>query len=143
MNVWTQRILASVAAVMLIAQGCETTGPARDAHWVPVAISHVSDVAGKWEGLMTRSPHRTRALDEDWVRVSISEDDTVHFASYRTIGVFSGSGKMVLEDGKLVADSERGRVACVLYAAGVQRMLKVTGTARDGLEYSAELTPAR
>lgn len=143
MNGWTQWILASVAAVMLIVQGCETTGPAREVHWVPVAISTISDVVGTWEGLMTRSPHRTRARDEDWLRVSIGEDSILQFASYRTIGVFSGTGRLVLEDGKLVADSERGRVACALYAAGVQRMLKVTGTARDGLEYSAELTPAR
>lgn len=142
MKVWGHWILASVAAVMFMAQGCETAGPARPSQWIPVPIANVAEVAGKWEGLMTRSPHGPR--DDDWVRVSIGEDGTVHFASYRTIGVFSGTGRVVLEDGKLVASGERGRVTCVLYAAaGERRMLKAIGTTTDGLEYSAELTPAQ
>lgn|SRR5574340_3172 len=144
MNAWTQWILASVAAVMLLIQGCETTGRAQDAHWVPVAIATISEVVGTWEGLITRSPHRTRARDEDWLRVSIGEDSTLQFASYRTIGVFSGTGRVALEDGKLVTSGERGRVTCALYMAeDGRRMLMITGTARDGLEYSAELTSAK
>jgi hypothetical protein len=44
-----------------------------------------------------------------------------------------------LTDGKLRAEAERGWSEVTLYEEGDRRMLKVTGTTNDGVQYSAEL----
>src|SRR5512140_3817453 len=65
--------------------------------WSPTAITDIKTIAGKWEGLMIRTP---KARSDDWVRVSIQESGDYDFASYRTIGVFSGKGNFSVKDGK-------------------------------------------
>jgi hypothetical protein len=119
---------------------CSSLGPPDSPTWTVVPVTDFTAVAGKWEGLMTRHP-RPRA--DDWIRVMIQEDGTYEFASYRTIGVFSGKGRLSLTDGRLTTQSERGTATCTLHRANGQRMLRAVGVTKDGLEYSADLTPAR
>jgi hypothetical protein len=107
---------------------------------VQVPIADVSDVAGKWDGLMRRIPPDRR---DDWVTVAIAPDGRYEFSSLRTIGIFTGHGDFSLNDGKLQSKSERGTVEAVLYQAGDQRMLKAKGRAADGTEYTAEVKPAK
>ncbi|HEX6531566.1 MAG TPA: hypothetical protein VF019_03005 [Nitrospira sp.] len=108
--------------------------------WVPVQITDLSSVAGKWSGLIRVVPHQRR---DDWMTVTIGPDGAYQFSSLRTIGVFSGHGQFTLNDGKLSSKSERGTVEAVLYQSGSQRMLNAKGRAADGTEYTAEVKPAK
>jgi hypothetical protein len=131
-------------SVMLVAllwlAGCAAPAPSAQPSWAPVPIHEFKSVAGKWEGLMTRLP---RAPEEDWVRVMIHENGAYEFASFRTIGVFSGKGTLELGNGVVTATSERGVATLTLYQAGDRRLLRVAGVAKDGLKYEADLAPAR
>jgi hypothetical protein len=71
--------------------------------WSPTAITDIKAIAGKWEGLMIRTP---KARSDDWVRFSIQDSGDYDFSSYRTIGVFSGKGNLTVKDGKATAQSE-------------------------------------
>ena len=125
---------------LAISYGCQTTEHSEQPQWVQVSIPDVSAVAGKWDGLMRAVPHQRR---DDWVTVAIAPDGRYEFSSLRTIGVFSGHGEFALNEGKLFSKSERGTVEAVLYEAGSQRMLKATGRAADGTEYTAEVKPVK
>lgn len=120
--------------------GCQTADRAEPPQWVQVPIADVSDVAGKWDGLMRRIPPDRR---DDWVTVAIAPDGRYEFSSLRTIGIFTGHGEFELKDGKLLSKSERGTVEAALFQAANQRMLKAKGRAADGTEYTAEVKPAK
>lgn len=120
--------------------GCAAPGPSEQPSWAPVSVQEFKSVAGKWEGLMTRLP---RAAEEDWVRVVIHADGAYEFASYRTIGVFSGKGTLELGNGVVTATSERGVATLTLFQAGDRRLLRVAAVAKDGLKYEADLAPAK
>jgi hypothetical protein len=120
--------------------GCETVERSEPPQWVQVPIAALSDVAGKWDGLMRRIPPDRR---DDWVTVAIASDGRYEFSSLRTIGVLSGHGEFALTEGRLVSKSERGTVEAVLYQAGTTRMLKAKARAADGTEYTAEVKPAK
>ena len=108
----------------------------------PTAITDIKSLAGKWEGIMIRTP---KSRTDDWVNVNIQDTGDYDFASYRTIGVFSGKGTLTLADGKATAQTERGRVTMQLFtdqASGAQ-MLRAEGKGKDGISYRAELKRAR
>lgn len=125
---------------LAMSYGCQSMEHADPPQWIQVPIADVSDVAGKWDGLMRRIPPDRR---DDWVTVAIASDGRYEFTSLRTIGVFSGHGEFAVNEGKLQSRSERGSVEAVLYQAGTQRMLKAKGRAADGTEYTAEVKPVK
>lgn len=120
--------------------GCQTAEQPPSPQWLQVPIVDVSEVAGKWDGVMRRIPPERR---DDWVTVAIAADGRYEFSSLRTIGIFTGHGEFSLRDGTLQSKSERGTVEAALYQAGGQRMLKAKGRAADGTEYTAEVKPAK
>jgi hypothetical protein len=140
MQTAVQSLVASLMICVAISYGCQTTERAQQRQWIQVPIADLSNVQGKWDGLMRAVPHQRR---DDWVTVAIAPDGRYEFSSLRTIGVFSGHGAFALEEGKLFSKSERGTVEAVLYEAGGQRMLKAKGRAADGTEYTAEVKPAK
>jgi hypothetical protein len=107
----------------------------------PTAITDIKSIAGKWEGIMIRTP---KSRTDDWVRVSIQDTGDYDFASYRTIGVFSGKGKLTVVDGKATAQGEKGKLTLQLFTdkASGQPMLRAEGKAKDGVSYRAELKKA-
>ena len=111
------------------------------AQWSPTAITDIKTIAGKWEGIMIRTP---KSRTDDWVRVSIQENGDYDFASYRTIGVFSGKGNLTVQDGKATAQSEKGSLTMQLFTdkASGKSMLKAESKGKDGISYRAELTKA-
>ncbi len=119
---------------------CAGPGPSETPQWSVVPIDDFKTVAGKWEGIMITAP---RSRDDDWVRVLIREDGTYEFASYRQVGVFHGQGTFSLKDGRVSTTTERGTATCTLYSANGRRLLRAVGVAKTGVEYSAELTPAK
>ena len=106
----------------------------------PVALTDLKTATGTWEGVMVRSP-ATRS--NDWVTLRIEEDGMYRFESFRTIGVFSGDGRFVLEDGKLISRIPNGTITAQLHrqTGGSGYVLVTEGITSDGLIYRAQLTP--
>ena len=115
---------------------------AEKTQWSPAQITDIKSISGKWEGLMIRTP---KATNDDWVNVSIQDNGDYEFASFRTIGVFSGKGNLAVKDGKAVAQGEKGNVTIELFTdkAKGQSMLKAEGKGKDGISYQAELQKAK
>src|SRR5678816_128260 len=107
---WSIAVFALFCLAM--SNGCETIERTEQAQWVSVPVTDVSTVAGRWEGVMRRMPPERR---DDWVTVNVASDGRYQFTSLRTIGVFSGHGEFVLNEGKLKASSERGTIEATLY----------------------------
>jgi hypothetical protein len=126
--------------VISAAVACGSLESSPEVQWIQIPIVDFQSVAGKWEGIMISAPRMRR---DDWVQGTIREDGTYEFASYRTIGVFQGSGTFTVSDGKARATGERGTITLTLYTAEGGRQLRAIGVAKDGNEYSADLTPAR
>lgn len=120
------------------ALACAVFAAGEKAQWSPTQITDIKSIAGKWEGIMIRSP---KSRTDDWVNVSIQDNGDYEFASYRTIGVFSGKGNLAVKDGKAMAQSERGSVTIQLLTDKTkgQSMLKAEGKGKDGISYRAEL----
>ena len=132
------KILIIVIAVNLMI-ACSSTTPTETRQWQPAPVTDFKSVAGKWEGLLIRNP---REREDDWLTLIIGDTGTVEFVSYRTIGVFSGKGMLVLTDGKLSAKSEKGgQMTLQLYVdpGSNERMLKVDARDSGGFTYNADL----
>jgi len=141
-----QKATRSVQSFLLplafaILGACAAQTPSEAPHWSVTPIDDFKTVAGKWEGVIITQP---RSRDEQWVRVSIGEDGSYEFASYRQIGVFHGQGTFTLKDGRVSTTTERGTATCTLYSAnGDRRLLRAHGVNKQGVKYSADLTPAQ
>ena len=123
------------------ALACAVFAASEKAQWSPTKISDFKSIAGKWEGLLIRTP---TAKNDDWVNVSIQDNGDYEFVSYRTIGVFSGKGNLAVKDGKAMGQTERGSVTLQLFTDKTkgQSMLKAEGKGKDGISYRAELQKA-
>jgi hypothetical protein len=121
---------------------CNLVGRPQPLPLEPIPVTDIKIVAGIWEGIMVQSPP-TRS--DDWITLRIQGDGTYHFEMVRTIGVFKGSGRFFLEDGRLEAKSETGWASAQLHRhVGMDDMvLKVEGSASHGVTYHAQLTPKR
>jgi hypothetical protein len=105
-----------------------------------VSISDIKSVAGRWSGILYGRPGGQRG--QDWIELALHEDGTYTLASARTIGVFEGSGKVSLADGRLVAEGEKARATFTLYQRDGKRFLRVDGSMASGQPLQADLYPA-
>ena len=124
----------------LLVVGCQSTDHEVKRQWSAQPIESFESVAGKWAGLMVRTP---ASRHDDWVRVLIGKDGTYEFTSYRTIGVFSGRGQFTLAEGKLTVTADRGTATGSLFVSEAKRMLRFIGVMKDGTEYTAEVEPSK
>ena len=127
--------MATIVIAVNLVVACSSTAPTRQ--WEPAPATDFKSVAGTWEGLLIRNP-RT----QDWMTLVISDTGAFEFRSYRMIGVFAGTGKLTLTDGKLSAKSENGgQMTLQPYVdrGSSDRMLKVDARDSGGFTYSAEL----
>ena len=120
--------------------GCAPVEPLPPPPSTPVSVSAFKSAAGKWAGILKATPRLKR---DDWVTLTIRDDGSYDFVSVRTIGIFRGQGTFTLIDGKLKAETEQGWTVATLYEEGAQRLMKVDGATKDGVQYSAELTPTK
>ena len=119
--------------------GCQTISPKEQTELKMVTITDLSQVAGKWEGLLRRvPPSRT-----DGVTLIILADGRFRFTSARTIGILRGEGTFTVADGRLATTSERGTMDVTLFEGEGRRMLRATGQSSDGLGFVAEVTPVK
>ena len=131
--------LVTIIIAVNLMVACSSTASRETRQWEPAPATDFKSVAGKWEGLLIRNP---KTPDDDWVTLVISDTGAYEFASYRTIGVFAGKGKLTLTDGKLSAKSDKGgQMTLQPYVdrGSSDRMLKVDAKDSGGFTYSAEL----
>ena len=108
-----------------------------------IPITDIKQVVGKWEGVTWAEPRVAR--QDDWVKVAITENGAFNFSSYRMIGAWLGSGKLRLENGKLVTEPQpdTGNATFTLYKSDGRPMLKVKGTTKTDRRQEATLNPVK
>jgi hypothetical protein len=133
--------ISGLVVVVQAALACAVFAASAKTQWSPTEITDIKSIAGKWEGIMIRTP---KSRTDDWVNVSIQDNGDYEFASYRTTGVFSGKGNLAVKDGKAMAQGEKGSVTVQLFTEKTknQSMLKAEGKGKDGVSYRAELKKA-
>jgi hypothetical protein len=94
-------VVAAFAASLL---GCASFGPA-----TPVAVPDVKAMIGSWEGIVYRS-----GFEPDSVALTIHDDGSYDVVTVGPGGTSSGRGKIVVSDGRLLVEGERGRGAGTL-----------------------------
>lgn len=124
-------LLALVATVLA---ACAAMGPTDGL--TPVPVADFKTVAGNWAGPVSG----ISAQHDDWVEMIITPDGKYDFGSYRTIGVFGGTGTFTLSGGKLQMRGDRGSATYTLYQSGAKRVLRAEGLLADGRQVSATLS---
>jgi hypothetical protein len=126
------RVLAVIVIVGLSVSlaGCAGIGPVK-----LLAVSDIRSVSGTWEGTVYLP-----GSERDDVTLTIRDDGSYDVVSKTNLGVTSGKGHIVIRDGRLVIEGERGRGAGrVVRNPGGDVLMKVEMTLSDNSNLSAEL----
>jgi hypothetical protein len=105
-------------------------------------VSDIKTVTGTWEGIV----YPNSELDPDRVTLTIRDDGThdVVSAARQTIGTSRGKGTIVIRDGRLIMEGERGRgVARLLKDRDGNLMMIVDATLSDNRTLSVQLSPSK
>jgi hypothetical protein len=136
----SRRLILRMLAVTVIVGssvslvGCASIGPV-----TPVAVSDVKSLSGTWEGTVYLP-----GSERDDVTLTIRDDGSYDVVSKRGVGKSTGRGHIVVGDGRLVIEGERGRGAgTVLRNAAGNVLMKVDMTLSDNRNLSAELWRTR
>jgi hypothetical protein len=133
-SLWTVLVVTVIVGFAASLIGCASAGPIS-----PVAVSDVKSVAGTWKGTIYRS-----GFEPDQVALTIREDGTYDVVSARPIGTSRGKGLIVISEGRLVFEGERGRgVGTLLRSRGGDFVMHVDATLSDNSTLSAQLSPSR
>lgn len=137
---FTSLILMVVCAA---AVSCAEVPPSERPNWKEEKILSFDIVAGNWEGLTWMEPKTVR--EQNWAKVTIKKDGTFKFSAIRTIGAWTGEGKLHIEEGKLVSprSDQEGTITMTLFKADGKRMLRVDATDKKGRIQRAELNPVK
>jgi hypothetical protein len=134
----SRRLVCRVLAVTVIVGlsvslgGCASIGPV-----TPVAVSDVTSLSGTWEGIVYLP-----GSERDDVTLTIRDDGSYDVVSKKGLGASRGKGHIVISDGRLVIEGERGRgVGTVLRNAAGDVLMKIEATLSDNSYLSAELWP--
>ena len=114
--------------------GCASLGPVTS-----VAISDVQSVSGTWKGIVYLP-----GSERNDITVTIRDDGSYDAVSVKQLGVSRGKGRIVIHDGRLIIEGEKGRgTGTVLRNAAGDLVMKVEMTLSDNSNLSAELARAR
>ena len=123
-------VLAEVAASSL---GCASAGPV-----TPVRVSDIKSVAGTWKGVLYRS-----GVEPDNVTLTIREDGSYDLVSAQPDGTSRGRGKIVINDGRLLIEGEKGYgTGTLLRNPAGDLVMNVDAVLSDNSTVSAKLWPA-
>ena len=128
--VLTAAVVVAFAASLL---GCASYGPAT--HVVP----DVKSVTGTWKGTVYRS-----GFEAESVALAIHDDGSYDVVLAGPSGTSRGSGKILVSDGRLLVEGEKGRGAGTLLRnpAG-DLVLNVDMILNDNSTLTAKLWPSR
>ena len=136
-----RRLLCIVLAVTVIVGfafsliGCANLGPV-----TRVAVSDVKSVSGIWEGIVYFP-----GSERNDVTLTIRDDDSFEVVSKKILGASRGTGRIVVSDGRLVLEGDRGLigVGTVLKNPAGDIVMKIDATLSDNSNLSAELWRTR
>ena len=139
MTLSSRRVVFSVLVVTVIVGfsvslvGCANLGPV-----TPVAVSDVKSVSGTWEGIVYLP-----GSERDEVTLTIRDDGSYDVVSKKILGASRGKGRIVISDGRLVLEGERGLrgVGTVLRNPAGDVLMKIEATLSDNSNLSADLWP--
>jgi len=104
-----------------------------------VSVPDIKSVTGTWKGIVYRS-----GGEPENITLTIREDGTYDIVSADKVGASRGSGKIVISDGRLVIEGERGRgVGTLARNGGGDLVMNVDATLNDNSTLSAKLWPSR
>jgi hypothetical protein len=117
--------------------GCASIGPV-----TPVAVSDVNSVSGTWAGIVYL-PRSQPGSERNDVTLTIRDDGSFDVVSKKMLGASRGKGHIVISDGRLVFEGERGLrgVGTVLRNPAGDVLMKIEGTLADNSNLSATLWP--
>jgi hypothetical protein len=133
-SLWTVLTVTVVVGVAVSLVGCASLGPV-----TPVTVSDVKSVAGTWKGMVYQS-----GVAPDYVTMTIREDGSYDVASAQTTGTSRGKGKIVIRDGRLIIEGEKGHgVGTLLRNPGGDLVMNVDAVLSDNSTLTAKLWPSR
>lgn len=129
---WTV-LTAVVVGFVISLTGCAKVGPVTQ-----VTVPDVKSVTGTWKGLVYRS-----GVEAVQITLTIHEDGSYDIVSAERPGTSSGKGKLVIADGRLLFEGERGRgVGTLLRNPGGDLVMNVDATLSDNSTLTAKLFPS-
>lgn len=129
--VLTATVLVACAALLF---GCASYGPA-----ARVATPDVPSLTGTWKGIVYRS-----GFEPESVALVIHEDGSYDVVLTGSTGTSRGRGKVLVSDGRLVVEGEKGRGAGTLSRnPGGDLVLNVDMILNDNSALTAKLWPSR
>ena len=132
-SLWTA-FTATVVGFTALLVGCASLGSL-----TPVHVSEVKSVAGTWKGVVYES-----GSEPDYITLTIQEDGSYEVVSRQTIGTSRGKGQIVIREGRLILQGQKGRgVGTLLSSAGGDRVMRIEATLSDNRILTAELGPSR
>src|SRR5215475_1377203 len=115
-------LTATVVGFAASVLGCASAGPL-----TPVAVSDIKSVAGTWRGVVYTSGSKPESVE-----LTIREDGSYDVVSLQTIGASRGRGKIVISEGRLIIQGEKGHgTATVLRSRAGDRVMNVEATLND------------
>ena len=133
-SLWGALVAAVVVGFTASLLGCASLGPV-----TPVAVSDVRSVAGIWQGVVYKSNSQP-----DYVDLTIREDGSYEVVSRHTIGKSNGKGRIVVSDGRLLFQGEKGHgVGTLLRNRAGDRLMEIEATLSDNSTLSATLSLSR
>jgi hypothetical protein len=134
---WRWTVLAAAFVVGFTASllGCARLGPLN-----PATVSDIRSVAGTWKGVLYGA-----GFEAQPVELTIGEDGSYDVVlSLRPIGESRGKGKVVVRDGRLLFEGQKGRGVGTLLTNPVgDRVMNIEATLSDNSTLSAKLSPSR
>jgi len=131
-SLWTALTATVIAGFAASLIGCASVGPV-----TPVAVSDVKSVAGTWKGIVYQS-----GSEPDQVVLTIREDGSYDVVSAQPRGTSRGKGKIVVSDGRLLMEGEKGRgLGTLLKNPAGDLVLSVEATLSDNSILTAKLWP--
>jgi hypothetical protein len=127
-------VLTATVAFAASLLGCASYGPA-----TRVAVQDLKSLIGTWKGTVYRS-----SFAPDSVTLTIHDDGSFEVVSVLPSGTSTGTGKIVVSDGRLLVEGKRGRGTGTLQrnpAGGL--VLNVEMTLNDNSTLTAKLWPNR
>ncbi len=129
--VLTATVVVAFAASLL---GCASYGAA-----TRVAVPDVKSLTGTWKGTVYRS-----GFEPDSVTLTIHDDGSFDVVSVLPVGTSTGTGKIVVSDGRLFVEGKRGRgTGTLLRNPAGDLVLNVEMTLNDNSILTAKLWPSR
>lgn len=131
------RSLGIILTALFVGVAASVGGCANVSPFTPIAVSDIKAVTGTWKGLVYLSSQ----VSPDSVTLTIREDGSYDVVTAQQLmGTTRGRGKIVISEGRLIFEGERGRgMGRVLKDSAGSLTMEVDATLSDNTSLTAKL----